>query len=248
MTEFGGCYRAQYLGSTALGTVQCVVPAITGNAPLTAQSADLSTNLRSAVKPGALGWVVFEGGDPSLPVWIGTAKPVTNDWIPWPTWDLKWSIGGYVTGGALKYFEYRRDGDMCDFRFGYKIGIGTSFPATYIQFPLPFLAQVDLITNSIDRQPLGQVFGSDSNTGLQVTGFLMAAASDTNGGVQVCYAFGPTAGGASFIGTGTGLQNYWTQQAFGVQGPWPWRDSGGTVTAWANGDTITAAGRYRIKT
>lgn len=72
MGEFPGVYRAQFLSSDALGNVQCAVPSVIGNAPVTALSAGMS--VVDALTPGSLGWVVFEGGDPSLPVWVGAAR------------------------------------------------------------------------------------------------------------------------------------------------------------------------------
>lgn len=71
--EFPGIYRAQFLSVDQLGNVTCTVPAVTGDAPVLALSAGLSTAV--VMKPGAMGWVMFEGGDPSMPVWVGFATP-----------------------------------------------------------------------------------------------------------------------------------------------------------------------------
>lgn len=73
---FAGVYRAMFLGADALGNVKCMVPAVSGQAPLDAYSADLSSYVPPV--PGDIGWVAFEGGDPARPVWIGATKPVDD--------------------------------------------------------------------------------------------------------------------------------------------------------------------------
>lgn len=72
---FAGCYRATYLGADALGNVECIVPAVSGSVPLVALSAGLDLN--NLPTPGAAGWVMFEGGEASVPVWLGRTSPVS---------------------------------------------------------------------------------------------------------------------------------------------------------------------------
>lgn len=81
--QYGGSYRAQFLSVDLLGNVTCTVPSITGDAPLVAMSAGF--NYPSKLTPGSLGWVVFEGGDPSLPVWVGFAGGQGD-------WNLAWGV------------------------------------------------------------------------------------------------------------------------------------------------------------
>jgi hypothetical protein len=105
---YPGVYKAKYLSSDSLGNVQVLIPQVMGNVPVAASSVTINSNNPPA--PGALGWVVFEGGDPSLPVWLGAAGIDQTYWNrPWgvlaefATTSLTFSspsngVTGYVPG------------------------------------------------------------------------------------------------------------------------------------------------------
>lgn len=88
----GGVYRAVFLGVDNLGNVTCTVPSVTGAAPVAALAAGF--NINDAIAPGSLGWVSFEGEDPSMPVWVGFAGAAGD-------WNRSW---GVVPGGVSSNF------------------------------------------------------------------------------------------------------------------------------------------------
>jgi hypothetical protein len=110
MNEFAGCYRAKFLSADALGNVVCVVPAVTGDAPVKALGVDLDL----IPAPGSFGWVVFEGGDPSLPVWIGKATPVVRTATVTATspFTIKMADGSVVVNPARSLRYYPVVGDV----------------------------------------------------------------------------------------------------------------------------------------
>lgn len=235
MNEFAGCYRAQFLSADALGNVLCTVPAVTGNVPVKALSADLTISLRAAIKPGDLGWVMFEGDDPSTPVWIGTSKPLdpVTAWTTYTAFDVFFDIAGYNPNNRTAFAEYRLDGDMCDMRFTYQIGTTTGWPAHYVRIKTPF----NMAAGIIQRIPVGHVIAYDASTGLLIHGRAIMYSGDVGG----TYLWGPR----SFTGTGYSgsTENYWNQ----FNPAWPLRSGLDAAEFWAANDQIMGTLRFRAK-
>ena len=76
MGSFNGIYRATVVNNAdpqGQGRVQVAVPGVTGGASqwaLPCRSPQANAR-QSTPPPGVTAWVMFEGGDPSRPVWIG---------------------------------------------------------------------------------------------------------------------------------------------------------------------------------
>lgn len=158
---------------------------------------------------------------------------VMDGWVVWSAWDLFFDIAGYVSGNALRHFEYRLDGDLCEYYFTYKVGTTSSFPAHYIrpQLPYPIRAGVG------QRISVGTAAAVDVSTGLSVMGDIVMYSSDIGGG----YFFGVKSYNSTAAGS---THNYWNQ----FSPPWPFRSGLDAAEAWAINDEITGAGRYRIAT
>ncbi len=74
---YPGLYRGRIVNTaspTADGRVQVIIPAVTGANPIWAPICAPFVPVTNAAQVGATAWVMFEAGDPNMPVVMGTSR------------------------------------------------------------------------------------------------------------------------------------------------------------------------------
>lgn len=172
-TSYPGIYRGIVKDNNDpknLGRLRLIVPQIFGEEITTWAWANHCPGISNVLVPeGTVVWVMFEGGDPNFPVWMGMSSehggasvsytPTFGDGATYAQ-SSNAATGGYIKNGKLVYFDV-------EFPFTNV----TNFGLTQYHITLPFNAAKEAVFRN------GTFHDSSANNTYHITGHVAAGSN-----------------------------------------------------------------------